>query len=186
HARTSKRSLAGGGSHGDTDFQNNEDIDFSSDVLILSGRTPVLEVVLGIGANGEIAEAINTSIHDTDNAAKTSGVINAGEIFVNDITNPGAGDVVFRASDSIAGGNGTWEFRDSLPQVRITNASNKDLKVNNINVISERQPVVWLDPSTGSRTLTFLIEQDVTPSLVDIQNLGTGDVIINGTIENPI
>jgi hypothetical protein len=53
-------------------------------------------------------------------------------------------------------------------------------------VFGSRQPVVWLQPSTASRTLTFALDRDVAPSLIDIRNTGTGDILLNGTIENPI
>ena len=185
-ARTSKRSLASGGSHGSKSTDQTRNINFSSDVLILSERTPVLDVQLIVDDRGQVTKAVNASVRDGSVTERTSGEINSLDIFVNDIVNLGAGDVVFRADDLIAGSGGFWEFRDSLSQVRITNTSNKDLILNNINVLGDRQPVVWLQPSTVSRTLTFDLEQDVAPSLVDIRNQGTGNVIINGTIENPI
>ena len=120
--------------------------DFDSDLLILSGRVPVLDVELEISSDGVIVKAINTSVSDDDETDKKSGLIqdSDNEIFVNDIINPGAGDVVFRAASLIGGGDGTpasagdgtWEFRDSLPQVRIVNASDSDLLINNISVLS--------------------------------------------------
>ena len=180
-ASTSKRSLASGGSHGSVTFTDDQTIDFSSDVRILSGRSPVLV----INSSGVITTAVNTSVND-GGTTKTSGQISAAEIFVDDISNPGAGDIVFRADDSIAGGGGLWEFGDSLAQVQISNASDKNLIINNINVFSSRQPVVWLQPSTASRTLTFHIDRNVWPGLVKIFNTGTGDIKLNGTIENPI
>ena len=101
----------------------------------------------------------------------------------NDIRNPGAGDVVFRADSSIMGSGGRWEFGDSLPQVRITNASNKDLKINDIDVIGERQPLAWLQPTTLLRTLTFELDRDVAPSLIVIRSvIGTQKTIVYGVL----
>jgi len=193
-ARTSKRSLASGGSHGGVNFSDPQTIDFSSDVRILSGRSAVLDVVLEITASetdidgAMIQKAVNATVRDDNSTAQTSGSIDStlGVIFVNDISNPGAGDVVFRAKNAITGSTGLWEFNDALPQVHITNSSNLDLKINNINVLSNRQPVVWLQPTTASRTLTFALDRTVAPSLVSILNTGNGDILLNGTIENPI
>ena len=39
-ARTSKRSLASGGSHGETSLTDSQTVDFNSDVQILSGQSP--------------------------------------------------------------------------------------------------------------------------------------------------
>ncbi len=181
-ANTSKRSLAGGGSHGNTNFVDNEDIDFSSDVLILSGRQPELI----IDADGNITRAVEASVRDGAVTARTSGHINSTEIFVNDIQNPGPGDVVFDADGTISGSGGTWEFRDTLQTVNVTNLSTKNLKINDIKVLGNRDPLVWLDPDDASVSLTFAIERGVAPTLVDIRNEGASTLFLNGTIENPI
>ena len=47
--------------------------------------------------------------------------------------------------------------------MRIINASNKDLKINNINVLGNRQPLVYLQPTTADRSLTFHLDRDVSP-----------------------
>ena len=57
-ARASKRSLAGGGAGSGGGKSFDEEIDFSSDVLILSGRVPILDIVLIIDDGGEIVTAI--------------------------------------------------------------------------------------------------------------------------------
>ncbi|MCB9929003.1 MAG: hypothetical protein H6844_06280 [Alphaproteobacteria bacterium] len=188
-ASHSKRSLAAGGSdeHGDPDYVDS--MDFDSDVLILSGRSPELDVVreLVIGSGGNIVKAVNVTVDDSPgggSATKTSGTTLSDHIIVNDITNPGPGDVAFDSAD-IDGSGGTWTFRESLERVRITNESDLDIEINNIDVMAEDRPLVWLRPS-GSVPLTFTINAEVAPTLVEIFNTGDSDIIIDGTINNPV
>ncbi|HEY9182006.1 MAG TPA: hypothetical protein VIQ99_02330, partial [Gammaproteobacteria bacterium] len=100
------------------------------------------------------------------------------------------GDVVF-ISSVIAGVGGTWTFRETLQRVRISNKSDKDIYINDIDVVDESQPLVWLDSrDTGiggtPGDMSFSIVQEVAPTLIEITNTGNSDVYINGTIENPI
>ena len=199
-AAVSKRALAGGGRAGDRDWVEDQDIRFSADVRILSGRTPELIVA----SNGTIALAVNNGNNFPPVPAPGSpcGIVptvTATTVQVNDIKNPGPGDVVFTmdvsndadsktmdiGDSAVVAGTGTWTFRDSLAYVRLTNHSNLDLRVDNIDVLSSRQPFVYLQPDS-TVTLEFNIAREVTPTLIDIRNLGTGDVLINGTINNPI
>ena len=88
-------------------------------------------------------------------------------------------------ASTVASGTGTWTFRDSLPYVQLTNNSNRDFQIDNIDVLSSRAPFVYLDPNSTT-TLTFNIARELGPTFIDIRNFGTGDVLINGTINNPI
>ena len=182
NGHVSRRSLAAGS--GDEHGHNQDvkpEIHFSSDVLILSGRTPQLFIDTG----GNITLAVEASVKD-GGVDKTSGHINDSTIFVNDIINPGPGDVLFR-SDKITGGGvgSTWDFRDTLQQVRIFNQSNKALKINNIQVYrGDVKPTV--DLAAPTVTLEFKIKRSVAPTLVDIQNSDTPNILINGLIDNPI
>src|SRR5262249_52807621 len=92
----------------------------------------------------------------------------------------------------------TFEFRENFQQVLITNKSSKKLIINEIDVINRKltPPKVELDGS--SIGLKFFITHDFTPTLVDIRNLGSGDILLMGDmssaawlathslIENPI
>ena len=49
---------------------------------------------------GIIEEAVNASVRDGAETSKTTGLITTDDIFINDIANPGPGDVVFRAEDT--------------------------------------------------------------------------------------
>ena len=76
-------------------------------------------------------------------------------------------------------------FSDTLGQVLITNYWDKDLKINNINVVNTTgNPLVDLNSTTV--TLTFDIDRTAAPTLVQILNEADSDIILNGTINNPI
>ncbi len=194
-ADVSRRALAAGDSHtGGSGQTETQTIPWgTTDVTILSGRSPVLVIEDG----GLISKAVEVTVHDTvTNTDKGQGdTISAGvaAIVVNDISNPGPGNVLMRA-DTITGGdgsqmtnnqlNGTWTYVDTLSSVRITNNWAKDLKVNNINVVGTGVPTVTLSPSDPG--LRFIIVRRVSGSLVDIENNATSNVLLNGTINNPV
>ncbi|MBK5565795.1 LEPR-XLL domain-containing protein [Ensifer sp. SSB1] len=186
----SKRSLAAGGSDGSSPDDRPQQIDFNSDVLILSGRSPELVVKqLVIGADGQIDVAVEVTVNDSasggGNSEGEGDTIQSDDIVVNDIVNPGPGDVVFDSKEMVGSG-GTWTFRDTLQRVTIRNESDKDIIINNIDVVTDEQPLAWLNPS-NSVTLTFNIEREVAPTLIEITDTGgRSDIYINGTIENPI
>ena len=165
-------------------------VNWNADVHIL-GQSPELV----IGANGEILKAVNVSVRTAANAQQTSGTIAAGEaeVFVNDLRNSSSGQVYFNdAGDavgtgtvSISGSGSTWDFSDTYRQVLITNHSNKTLRINNIDVVNTvANPLVDLNGRNVS--LTFAIDRVVTPTLVQVLNLSSSDVILNGTINDPI
>ncbi len=202
----SRRALAAGGcGHRAEASAPTRSIPFgTTDVRILSGRSPVLVVSNG----GLILTAINVTVHDsvTNTNLVQGNTINSGdtEIFVNDIHNPGIGHVLFRA-ESISGGNGApadsseglWTFVQSLSKVLIVNNWTKNIKINNIDVLTTDKPTVTLtkvsdtsdspDGNPGvSVTLTFRIDTAVLPSLIDIENTTNADIVLNGTINNPV
>ena len=82
NGHVSRRSLAagGGGEDGSDNQQLKPSIDFSSDVLILSGRTPRLYIDTG----GNITQAIEASVNDVagGNGTRTRGLILDGTINV--------------------------------------------------------------------------------------------------------
>ncbi|MDT5284327.1 MAG: large repetitive protein, partial [Mycobacterium sp.] len=198
NGHTSKRSLASGGGHdnGDaqSDAQEHKSILFSSDVTILSGRDPLGPQVL-IDANGKVVTSLQATIYDSLGHVIAPGIaVPSPTIVVGDISNPGPGNVVFRASHAsdtylitdISGVSGTWTFDDALAKVAITNLSNLDIQINDIRVLSTAAPIVDLGGDSNVTAFTFNIHRTLGPTAVDIENLGTGKVIINGTIENPI
>lgn len=187
-AGVKKRALAAG--HPDTSLNNNQErtILWNADVHISSGGGAELV----IDANGNITKAVGISVRTSENASQTSGpILYEPEIFVNDIGSGGAGQVYFNDAwvdgdvVGISGEGSTWEFSDSLGQVLITNYWNMPLKINNINVVNTTDhPLV--DLNSKYVTLTFAIDRTASPSLVQILNEADSDIILNGTINNPI
>src|SRR5262249_4036818 len=92
----------------------------------------------------------------------------------------------------------TFEFRENFQQVDITNLSDQELIINEIDVINRNltPPQVSLEGLFAG--LQFNIQHDFTPTLVDIKNLGSDDIVLGGNpnstafqntnslIENPI
>ncbi len=156
-------------------------ITWDADVVISSA----LSGQLLIDADGNIVDATNMSV----NGEQTSGTITPeSEISVDDVViSP---QIYFGAADIGSSSNdyGTWDFSGSTSEeVRITNRSPLDLVINNI--AAGVQPQVVLDAPNVA--LQFDIAwPGVTPgdaaTEVDIQNLGSGDIHLNGTIENPL
>ncbi len=187
-AKTKKRALAAG--HADTELNNNQDrtIVWNADVHISSDEGAELV----IDKDGVITKATNVSVRTSENASQTSGqILTEDEIFVNDIANGGSGQVYFNDAwvdgdtVEISGAGSTWDFSDSLRQVLITNYWNMPLKINNINVVSTTEnPLVDLNSKKVS--LTFALSRAAAPSLVQILNETDSDIILNGTINNPI
>jgi hypothetical protein len=188
---SSRRSLATGGDNADGHGElPTMAVDFDSNVLILSGRSPELIVE----ENGTISKAVNVSVNDIagSNSTRTSGLIVDTTIHVNGINNADPGQVYFStggsSSGSITGSGGTWTFRDTFEKVRIVNKSKKNLEMNAVKVVNTTvDPIVDLT-NTDTLTLTFAIFRVVAPTLTTIDNTNPDppDVIINGIIENPI
>jgi hypothetical protein len=205
HHDSSKRSLATGGDdgHGGADMHgngaiiDNDFIDFSSDVLILSGRSPFLV----INKSGNIDTAVNVTVNGGNSMVGSSAVDGSGTIHVDDITNNGPGDVYFSTGGTSSGmitdsgGPGHWEFRDTYQQVRIINNSTAPIQINNISVVNTSvNPIVDLIntltqfTTMSLPTMFFHILRSVAPTFVDIEstNNAAPAILENGTIENPI
>jgi RTX calcium-binding nonapeptide repeat (4 copies) len=179
---SSKRSLAVGGDNKDDNGDHvSNTLDFNSNVLILSGRSPELHVA----SNGTIDQMVNLTAHID---VPTSTVI------VDDIFNDDPGQVFFSSGGTTVGsivhtlGVGNWEFRDTFNHVRLINESKLNLQVNDIKVVNTtKDPIVDLR-NTSSLDVKFNIKRTVAPTLVDVENLNVDppNVVINGIIENPI
>ena len=129
HADSSRRSLA-------VDLGNNGDVDvgtktntiaFSSNVVILSGRSPLLIV----DDAGKISKAVNVGVNGVFEPGTGSNAVSAGVISVDNITNDDPGQAYLATGSgvgSISGGpSGTWEFRDTFNRVQIINTSKFNL-----------------------------------------------------------
>ena len=172
------------------------DIAWSTDVIIYQGASPWLVV----DASGDIVKAVNVTVNG-GNGAVGSSAVSGGAISVDPIANQGGSEAVFNSPGKHIDLNTTeptFQFRDNFQQVLITNESQYNLVINEIDVIdrSLAQPKVELDGT--SIGLTFLLKQVFTPTLVDISNFGAGNIVLQGDktsaawtatgslIENPI
>jgi hypothetical protein len=178
---------------GDPLAQDQRAIHWDADVVVGSGPAPELVV----DASGHVVRATNVTVNGVANPAPGANAVGAnGKIEVADIVNDDLGEIVFQARSEISGGTaigrhfwGTFTFDDGFDAVRITNESNKDLVLKTIDVVNANaQPHVHLDRGGGDVTINFEIDRTIKPSLVDVRNLGTGDIVLrNGKrIENPI
>ena len=178
-AKVSRRALAAGDSEESGTRTTASSVDFDSDVVILAGEIPVLE----IDSNDKIVRAIAVTVRNAGSDIGAGETVTDSEIFVNDITNIGPGQVRFIALDSIDGSGGTWRFEDAVPQVTIINRSGKNLRLHDIDVLTDDDPTVDLFSETVP--LTFFIERSVGAPFVHVLNTTAGDVVLEGSIQNP-
>ncbi len=185
---------------------------WNSDVVIYDGPSPFLE----IGTNGSVSKAINITIgcetapstgcvaNPAPGTAMDPG--NTGTGIVADIVNNDVGDITMdtnsNGNGNISGGAtvgghhwGTFTFRQNYQNVTIINNSSLTLKVDDINPINTAgQPNVNLNASSisfnrGSTSPPgpgFAIVQNVFPTLVTITGTTSANIVLNGTINNPI
>ena len=208
----SRRALAAGGVGGSINNVQKRSVDWNADVMIFSGQSPELEIAeIVIDDTGKIVKATNASVATAASSAQTSGTIATAEtqIFVNDIVNKDPGQAYFDNSVdtstdatgrsnagsstlNIGGSGGHWTFSDTFRQVLITNSWNRQLTINNIDVVNTKHdPLVDLNgpnifAPTTNIPFTFSIDRTVAPTLVQILNLAPSDIVLNGTINNPI
>lgn len=153
----------------DDSTTSSNSIAWNSDVVLLCGSS----TELAIDENGNIVVASNVT-----------ATVTADTITVADIANSGQCNVLFEAT-VISGSGGSWDCRNGSGEVTITNMSDRDLVVNDIDVTSATaQPVVELD--AASVALTFDITRSVASSAIEIENSGDSDLILAGLIENPV
>ena len=85
----------------------------------------------------------------------------------------------------IDGSQGTLTVRQTWETVSITNLSNKDIEINGIEPFDTSGGGSVLIEN-GTNNYTFNITHDYGPTAVSIVNAGTGAIILNGLIDNPI
>ncbi|WP_456654689.1 hypothetical protein [Bradyrhizobium sp. JR3.5] len=194
---SSKRSLATGGDsahggpgdNGDRPSIDNDLIDFSSDVVILSGRSPELTVTDNGAGGVTVTRDVNVpvTIDDADKKIIVGNIVNKdpGQVFFStgkDTTGALAGSI----KDSA--GTGLWTFVDTFDHVRLLNLSQYTLQVGGISVVNTTvEPVVDIQ-NTSSLGLSFNIKRTVKPTLVDVESLSAAApaIVLDGQIENPI
>jgi Ca2+-binding RTX toxin-like protein len=170
------------GSLGGTDQHN---ITWNTNLNIYDSGSPTLVV----NAAGDIVTATNITV----NGGQSSGAI-TGNISVDNISDNGGPEVIFNSPggspDSITWNSSatepTFKFIEGFQQVLITNESNKELIINNIDAYDTGTTLPKVEEYSSNVSNKFLLTQAQTPTLIDIQNLGTGAVLLQGDIENPI
>lgn len=177
-------------------------IDFSSTVTL-----PGLAAILEIDSAGNVIQQEGITFTDT-----------GATLVVDDVDGSGSsGTVLFRlqrpegTNDSFSAfanlsGQPVFNFLDYRETIRISNASNKSLEINDISTVAEGLPQVELELfSTSSSFLTDPTNPTFPVSLfvngfnagvstitddelrtIDIDQTGLGDVFLNGFIDNPL
>ena len=170
---------------------------WNADVVVYDGPSPYLL----IGPNGKSVKAINVTV----NCAIPGGlgcVANPApgttlNGIVADIVNTNIGDVQMDSSGgTISGGAnvgphhwGTFSFWQNYQTVTIINESSLTLQVDDISVINTTgKPTVNLNAPTVNfaSPAGFAILQNVTPTLVTLQGTSSADLLLNGTVNNPL
>jgi Bacterial Ig-like domain/RTX calcium-binding nonapeptide repeat (4 copies) len=179
------------------DNHPSQNIVWSSDVVVYDGPAPYLL----IGPNGTAVKAVNVTV----NCAIPGGVgcldsPAPGTVLngiVADIVNDDVGDVQMDSSGGTIGGGansgshhwGTLSFWQNFQTVTIINESSLTLQIDNISVIDATgQPKVTLNAPTVNfaSPAGFAIVQNVNPTLVTLEGTTSANILLNGTIDNPL
>ncbi|MBK8017635.1 MAG: right-handed parallel beta-helix repeat-containing protein [Betaproteobacteria bacterium] len=176
------------------------DIDWDSNVVLLSGPSPNLIV----GPDGRIVKAINVSVAGVGSAIGSFVDPDAnGNFFVDPIINDNdRGQALFRAND--ASTNGTIEtalangplftFRETYQKVDILNQSALDMNIQDIEVVNtflvsaQDEVIIEVDRVNA---FEFDVNHDFKPTPITISNTietnGTSpDITFFGVVNNPI
>ncbi|HCE72074.1 MAG TPA: type I secretion protein, partial [Ruegeria sp.] len=182
-------------------------IEWDSDIEISAGPSPELVV----DASGDVVRAYNVRLLNDSGAFVLpevgsdafSDFNGSDQIVVDDIIAANLGSVVFNAPlGSISQENGNFDGKHwaelrvlrGFGEVRLTNLSNYDLVVNRIDMIAEagHARVLLVDLDTVESAMQFSIKENYGNALIDIRNLGAGNIVLAGSnvdgasIENPL
>ena len=125
---------------------------------------------------------------DKYGAIGTYGEISANivgnDVVVNDLSNQGRGSVSLNSNGDLSGSS-TIYLDNKYPNVTINNSSNKNLVINNIDVISDnanRSNISLNASNNNSYKYSYKIENPTYT--MSINNYGTGDILLKGNINN--
>ncbi len=171
-------------------FLPGRSITWNGDLTFLADPTPELE----IAASGDIVIAEGVTVN---NGQSTGTVVAA--ISVDPIVNFDGGSATFTVNDDviasgpsipdgeIRGSGGTISSGSTFPRVDITNRSDNDLVIHDINLANG---TVLPDVTFRAKSVSLEFEVgNVAPAGdldILILNEGTGDVRIDGLVENPV
>ena len=155
-------------------------IDFNSNVVLIS---PVLNPTLSVDALGNILATGVTYLVQTD------------RIVVDDIINPSQAHARLRTPAGTIKGQMTIALKDVFQTVVITNASSKDLELHDLEVANPQktapQDVEFVARVktefvvNGAPVIDLKLSPDFSATSVTIANTGSGDIQLNGTLDNP-
>ncbi len=140
---------------------------------------------LVIDANGAIVRAYNADAQITDDA-----------VLVDDIRNDSILNAIFQIPSRALAGlrdriSGQPNFQETYDDVTILNQSGRNLVINNIEVINTTTPNIQVNVSAAAiRQGQFaespvILDRQLSETLIDIQNQGISDVVLNGRVQNP-
>ncbi|MCK4660888.1 MAG: FG-GAP repeat protein, partial [Phycisphaerae bacterium] len=166
---------------------------FDADLILLNRPSPELL----IDQDGRVIEAVNITVNNGLGQDLVNPLIGT-TVSVDDISNAadpasatfsanvvGDKDGESAPEGEISGEDGTFRARTTYDAITITNLSNKDLVINDIDPANPNaSPTVEFDAEDVS--IEFDIAHDVGPTDIDIQNDSVADIRIDGIIENPI
>ncbi len=183
--------LATGGKEEFAPDLSNRDILFDADVELLRPASNTYELV--IASSGQITTARNVTVDGRGEGE----FIAPGTIHVDPIRANNVGDAVFRAGDRgvITGLLGTWTVQQGADSVSIDNRTSRDLELGAIDMVGNRIPDandVTIDVGNAAGFKFDIVGVydpepgvDANDPTVRIVN-GSGDVILDGEINNPI
>jgi hypothetical protein len=82
-------------------------------------------------------------------------------------------------------GNASFEFTPTLGYATIINRSSRDLVLGTLGTLSEHPPAIDISAADASG-FSFTATRSVRPTLLEIEQVGGGDIIIDGLIDNPL
>ncbi|MDK3018044.1 LEPR-XLL domain-containing protein [Pseudodonghicola flavimaris] len=180
-------------------MSNVSTIEWDTDIELSAGPSPELVV----DADGLVQRAYNVKLMDDSGSFVLpafgtdafTDYYGTDEIVVDDIIAGNLGSVVFdiprgriEQETSYSGGKHWTELRvlRGFGEVRLTNLSDYDLVVKRIDMIAEtgKARVKLVDADSSDSAMKFSIKESYGDALIDIRNLGAGDIVLAGSNVN--
>ncbi len=121
-----------------------------------------------------------------------SANINGNNIIVNDLINHDIGSVTLSSSGALKGSSNIY-LNNKYSDITINNKSDKNIIINNIDVVSDNENVPnialsYIDKKNNEEFLGndfhYTFKTDNSSHSVNINNYGTGNIVLNGKIDN--
>ena len=113
-----------------------------------------------------------------------TATVDGNNIVVNDLINHDQGKITFVSNGDVRG-SGNIYLDNKYTDVTINNLSDKNLEINNINVVSDNAAEPNIEIHYGnSNTFTSNFYAESPQHTLHINNRGSGDILFNGIIDN--